>query len=130
MAGGRISRSNRVSPSAVSNLNQRIYKQIVAWRNRPITGRHPYVFLDGVVLKRSWAGEVRNVSVLIAIGVDDEGFREILCVCEVAKEEKAGWRVFLAHLKARGLTGVELLTSDACLGLVESIGAFYPEARW
>ncbi|MBK8906683.1 MAG: IS256 family transposase [Rhodospirillales bacterium] len=117
----------RVSPST---LNQRIYKHIEAWRNRPIEGCHPYVFLDGVVLKRSWAGEVRNVSVLIAIGVNAEGFREILGICEGAKEDKAGWSGFLAHLKARGLTGVELITSDACLGLVESVGEFYPEARW
>jgi putative transposase len=120
----------RVSPSTVSKLNQRIYRHIEAWRNRPIAGRHPYVYLDGVVLKRSWAGEVRNVSVLIAIGVNDDGFREILGICEGAKEDKAGWSGFLAQLKARGLTGVELVTSDACLGLVESVGEFYPDARW
>ena len=68
----------RVSPSTVSKLNRRIYGQIEAWRNRPIEGRYPYVYLDGVVLKRTWAGEVRNVSVLIAIGVNADGFREIL----------------------------------------------------
>ncbi len=120
----------RVSPSTVSKLNQRIYRHIEAWRNRPIEGRHPYVYLDGVVLKRSWAGEMRNVSVLIALGVNDDGFREILGICEGAKEDKAGWRGFLAQLKARGLKGVELVTSDACLGLVESVGEFYPGARW
>jgi len=67
----------RVSPGTVSNLNKKIYRQIEAWRNRPITGEHPYVYFDGVVLKRSWAGEVRNVSLLIAIGVSAEGYREI-----------------------------------------------------
>lgn len=95
----------RVSASTVSKLNQRIYRHIEAWRNRPIEGRHPYVYLDGVVLKRSWAGEVRNVSVLIAIGVNDEGFREILGICEGAKEDKAGWRGFLAQLKATRAEG-------------------------
>jgi Transposase, Mutator family len=49
----------RVSPSTVSNLNKKIYGTIEAWRNRPIEGAHPYVYLDGIVLKRSWAGEVR-----------------------------------------------------------------------
>src|SRR6187431_1966430 len=68
----------RVSPGTVSRLNQKIYGQLEAWRNRPITGEHPYVYLDGVVLKRSWGGEVRNVSLLVAIGVSSEGFREIL----------------------------------------------------
>src|SRR5215468_1977381 len=54
----------RVSPSTVSDLNKKIYGTIEAWRNRPIEGEHPYVYLDGIVLKRSWAGEVRNVSLL------------------------------------------------------------------
>src|SRR6478735_3820059 len=46
----------RVSPSTVSDLNKKIYGTIEAWRNRPIEGEHPYVYLDGIVLKRSWAG--------------------------------------------------------------------------
>ena len=120
----------RVSPGTVSNLNKKIYAQIEAWRNRPIAGTHPYVYLDGIVLKRSWAGEVRNVSLLVAIGVNADGYREILGICEGAKEDKKGWSAFLKHLKERGLKGVELVISDACLGLVESVAEFYPEARW
>jgi putative transposase len=68
----------RVSPSTVSNLNKKIYAKIEAWRNRPIEGEHPYLYLDGIVMKRSWAGEVRNVSLLVASAVNAEGFREIL----------------------------------------------------
>jgi transposase-like protein len=98
----------RVSLATVSNLNQRIYQQIEAWRNRPVEGRHPSVYLDGIVLKRSWAGEVRNVSLLVAISVNAEGYREILGIVEGAKEDKAGWSGFLAHLKGRGLAGVRL----------------------
>jgi putative transposase len=89
----------RVSPSTVSDLNKKIYATIEAWRNRPIEGEHPYVYLDGIVLKRSWAGEVRNVS-------------------------------FLKHLKERGLAGVRLIISDACLGLSESAAEFFPDAAW
>jgi transposase-like protein len=120
----------RVSPSTVSRLNQKIYAQIDRWRNRPIEGEYPYVFLDGVWLKRSWGGEVTNVSVLIAIGVDSEGFRDILGVVEGTKEDRESWAGFLRHLKDRGLKGVKLFTSDKCLGLVESLGEFYPEALW
>jgi transposase-like protein len=120
----------RVSPATVSNLNQKIYAQIAAWRNRPIEGRHPYLYLDGIVLKRSWAGEVRNVSLLVAIAVNAEGYREILGVVEGAKEDKASWGAFLKQLKERGLSGVQLIISDACLGLVESATEVYPEARW
>jgi len=120
----------RVSPGTVSNLNQKIYKRIEQWRNRPIKGEFPYVYLDGIVLKRSWGGEVRNVSVLVAIGVSIQGYRKILGVVEGAKEDKVGWSGFLRHLKERGLRGVRLIVSDACLGLVESVAEFYPEALW
>jgi len=82
------------------------------------------------VLKRSWAGEVRNVSLLVAISVNHEGYRQILGIVEGAKEDKAGWSAFLGHLKGRGLKGVELIVSDACMGLVESAAEFYPDASW
>src|SRR6266403_3432571 len=120
----------RVSPSTVSELNQKIYAQIESWRNRPIEGDHPYVYLDGMVLKRSWAGEVRNVSLLVAIGVNESGYREILGICEGAKEDESGWSAFLKHLKERGLKGVRLIISDACIGLAESAAEFFPEAAW
>src|SRR5579863_4657888 len=79
----------RVSPNTVSNLNQKIYAKIEAWRNRRIEGEHPYLYLDGIVMKRSWAGEVRNISLLVASAVNSEGFREILGICEGAKEDKS-----------------------------------------
>ena len=120
----------RVSSGTVSKLNKKVYEHIEAWRNRPIEGEHPYVYLDGIVLKRSWAGEVKNVSVLVAIGVDEDGYRCILGVQEGHKEDKSGWSSFLAHLKERGLKGVQLIISDACLGLVESVAEYYPEADW
>jgi putative transposase len=88
------------------------------------------VFLDRLWLKRTWGGEVRNVSLLVTIGVNDEGFREMLAVAEGSKEDKASWTAFLRHLKERGLKGVRLFVSDKCLGLVESLGEFYPEAQW
>jgi putative transposase len=120
----------RVSPATVSELNKRIYGTIEAWRNRSIEGEHPYVYLDGIVLKRSWAGEVRNVSLLVAIAVNQDGYREILGICEGAKEDKSGWSAFLKHLKERGLKGVRLIISDACLGLRECAGDFFPDAAW
>ncbi len=60
----------RVSPSVVSDLNKKIYARIEGWRNAPIEGEHPYVYLDGIVMKRTWAGEVRNVSLLVASAVN------------------------------------------------------------
>ena len=120
----------RVSAGVVSRLNQELYEKIDAWRCRKIEGVYPYVYLDGIVLKRTWADEVRNVSILVAFGVNNEGFREILGAAEGAKEDKAGWSGFISSLKARGLGGVQLFISDKCMGLVESLGEYYPEARW
>lgn len=120
----------KVSPSAVSDLNQKLYERIEQWRNRPIEGEYAYVALDGIWLKRSWGGEVKNVAVLVAIGVDQEGYRHVLGVCEATKEDAESWRSFLRHLKERGLKGVGLVTSDKCLGLVECLAEFYPEAAW
>ena len=120
----------RVSSGTVSKLNQKVYKHIERWRNLPIEGDYPYVYLDGIVLKRSWAGEVRNVSILAAIGVGSDGYRRVLGVCEGHKEDKSGWHTFLQHLKERGLSGVQLVISDACLGLVESVSELYPDAQW
>jgi putative transposase len=121
---------SKVSASTVSELNKKVYGQIGQWRNKPITGQHPYVFLDGIWLKRGWGGEVKTVAVLVAVGVNRDGHREILGVMEGAKEDAESWRNFLRHLKERGLGGVRLFVSDKCLGLLEALGEFYPEAAW
>jgi transposase-like protein len=120
----------QVSSGTVSNLNKKIYTKIDAWRNRPIKERYPYVYLDGTILKRTWAGEVKNVSVLVAIGVSESGYREVLGVSEGAKEDKEGWSSFLTHLKSRGLKDVELFITDKCMGLVDSIEEHFPSASW
>ena len=120
----------RVSASTVSDLNQKIYGKIEEWRQQPLVGEFPYVFLDGLWLKRSWGGEVKNVSVLVAIGVSQTGYREVLAVSEGAKEDKASWTNFLREMKQRGLKGVQLFVSDKCLGLIENLADFYPEAKW
>ena len=106
----------RVSPSTVSNLNEKIYAKIEAWRNWRIEGEHPHV------MKRTWAGEVRNVSLLVASGaVNSEGFREILGICRSA---------FLRQLVDRGLNGVQLIICDASRGLMQSAAEYLSDARW
>lgn len=77
----------RVSASTVSDLNQKIYGEINERRERPLVGDFPCAFLDGLWLKRSWGGEVKNVSVLVAIWVAQIGYREIPAVSEGAKED-------------------------------------------
>jgi len=120
----------RVSSGTISNLNKKVYERIEEWRNRPLEREYPYVYLDGICLKRSWGGMVKNVSILVAIGVDADGFREILGAAEGEKEDFSGWQGFLRDLKKRGLKGVRLIVSDKCLGLVEAAGELFPTADW
>jgi transposase-like protein len=120
----------KVSPGTISNLNKKIYKEIEKWRNEPLKNHYSYVYLDGIWLKRTWGGEVKNISVLVAIGVNSDGFREIIGVAEGFKEDKASWSGFLRYLKGRGLEKIDLIISDKSLGLLEVIPDFYPKAKW
>lgn len=120
----------KVSPGTISNLNQKAYANIETWRTRKLSGEYPYVYVDGVFLKRSWGGEIQNVSILVAIGVNEEGNRDILGAAEGMKEDKESWRSFFTWLKERGLTGVRLIIGDKNLGMLETIPEVFPEAAY
>lgn len=120
----------RVSSGTISNLNQKAYEHIETWRGRPLTSEYAYVYMDGVYLKRSWGDEIQNVSVLVAIGVDQNGYREILGAAEGMKEDYESWKTFLFWLKERGLKGVRLFIGDKNLGMLETIGEVFPEAKY
>lgn len=121
----------KVSPGTISNLNKKAYEHIENWRNRPLQGgSYPYVFVDGIYLKRCWGEEYENVSILIAIGVNEDGNREVLGAAEGMKEDKESWKNFFLWLRERGLTGVKLITGDKSLGMLESIPQVFPEAKY
>ena len=82
------------------------------------------------MLKVREGGRVINVHALVATGVNADGHREILGLQVSSAEDGAGWLAFFRDLTARGLTGVQLVTSDAHRGLVEAIGATLPGAAW
>lgn len=88
----------KVSSGTISHLNQKAYKHIEEWRQRPLTGEYPYVYVDGIYLKRCWGGEIQNVSVLVAIGVNKDGFREILGAAEGMKEDRESWLNFFTYM--------------------------------
>ncbi|MBS6717668.1 MAG: IS256 family transposase [Bifidobacterium longum] len=91
---------------------------------------YPYLFVDGVWHKRTWGGSVENVSVLVAIGVDDTGHREVVGVAEGMKEDKASWEQFVRSMIERGLRGVRLVVGDRCAGLVPTVNSMLPDARY
>ena len=88
---------SKVSPATISELNKKAYIHIEAWRNRPLQGgRYPYVYVDGIYLRRNWGGEYENVAILVAIAVNEDGYREVLGAAEGMKEDKASWVEFLS----------------------------------
>lgn len=101
---------SKVSHSTISELNKKDYIHIEDWRNRPLQGgRYPYVYVDGIYLRRNWGGEYENVAILVAIAVNEDGYREILGAAEGMKEDKSSWASFFKWLKSRGLNGVKLI---------------------
>lgn len=120
----------KVSPGTISNLNKKAYEHVEEWRTRPLTSEYPYVYVDGVYLKRSWGREVQNVSVLVAIGVNSEGYREIIGAAEGMKEDRESWKNFFVFLKNRALSGVRLIIGDKSLGMLESIPEASSEAKY
>ncbi|NLA53898.1 MAG: IS256 family transposase [Clostridiales bacterium] len=120
----------KVSPGTVSNLNKKVYIQIEAWRNRELKTSYPYVFLDGIYLKKNWGGTIENVAILVAMGVNEDGNREVIGSCEGGREDTQSWVNFLRHLSKRGLKGIRMITGDKCLGLVQAITEVFPEAQY
>ena len=120
---------SRVSASTISDLNQKAYVHIEEWRNRKLSGKYPYVYVDGIYLKRNRGGEFENVSIPVAIGVDEDGYREIIGAAEGMKEDSESWKSFLVWLKERGLDGVKLIVGDKCLGMCNAVAEVFPEAK-
>lgn len=121
---------SRVSASTISDLNKKAYVHIEEWRNRKLTSKYPYIYVDGIYLKRNWGGEYDNVSILVAIGVDEDGYRDVIGAQEGMKEDKESWKNFFIWLKERGLDGVKLVIGDKCLGMCETLGEVFPEAKY
>lgn len=121
---------SRVSAGTVSELNKKVYVRIEEWRQRPLQGKYPYVYLDGIYLKRNWGGEYENVAILVAMAVNQDGFREVIGSAEGMKEDRDSWLNFLKSLKERGLDGTQLFIGDRCLGLLEAVHEVFPAAKF
>ena len=119
-----------VSAGTVSNLNDKAFASVEEWRNRPLEGEYPYVFVDGVYLKRSWGGSYENVSVMVAIGVNGDGDREVIGCAEGFTESKDSWKEFLLWLRGRGLSGVRMVTGDKSLGMLGALEEVFPQAKY
>ncbi len=120
-----------MSASQVSRLAATLDAKVAEFRNRPLdAGPYRYVWIDALTQKVREGGRVVNVSAVIATSVNNEGRREIIGFDIVTTESTASWTEFLRSLVARGLSGVELVISDAHGGIKAAIGQVLSEASW
>jgi len=120
-----------ISKSQVSELAKSLDAIVDAFRNRPLdAGPYTYVWVDALTQKVREGGRIVNVVAVVATGVNVEGYREILGVDVFTTEDGAGWTAFLRGLVARGLSGVQLVVSDAHEGLKGAIAAVLVGASW
>jgi putative transposase len=111
----------RISKSEVSRICQGLDEQVEAFRSRPLEGRYPYLWLDAKVEKVRDGGRVVRKALVLAYGVHESGYREVIALDVGEAETEAFWRSFLRSLVKRGLTGVQLVISDAHAGLKKAI---------
>ena len=120
-----------LSKSQVSEMSKDLDSQVEAFRTRPLDeGPYRFVAADALVLKVREHGRVVKVAAMVATGINNDGYREILGIQLGSGETKEGWLTFFRDLAARGLSGVTLITSDAHAGLVEAAGAVFGDASW
>lgn len=120
-----------ISKSQVSELAASLDEQVEAFRNRPLESEgYPYVWLDAMYVKSREDGRIANVAVVVATGVNADGYREILGMDVVTAEDSASWTTFLRGLVARGLGGVKQVVSDCHEGLKTAVAAALPGASW
>ena len=118
------------SASAISAINQRLDESLAAFAGRPLAEPFPYLILDARYEKVREAGVVMSQAVLIAVGIDWDGRRQILAVEMANRESRSSWKDFLLALRARGLHGVEFVVADDHAGLRAAIREVLAEAAY
>jgi putative transposase len=118
------------SASTISRLNQNLDEELDKFAGRRLDEPYPYLILDARYEKVREGGVIRSQAVMIAIGVDWEGRRNVLAVELANRESHSSWKDFCLKLKSRGLNGVELVISDDHAGLRKAIAEVFGEAAW
>jgi putative transposase len=121
----------KVGKDAVSRIAMRLEEQQREWRERSLEEKgYPYLYLDATYLKVRWASRVTTMALLVCVGVDEEGFREVLAVEVAGSEKAAAYASMLRGLVDRGLWGVHLVVSDDHEGIKAAVAGELPGARW
>jgi putative transposase len=121
----------RIGKDAVSRIARRLEEEHKEWRERSLEEKqYPYLYLDATYLKVRWAARVTTMALLVCVGVDEEGFREVLAVEVAGTEKGAAYASLLRGLIDRGLRGVRLVVSDDHEGIKAAVAGELPGAQW
>jgi transposase-like protein len=121
----------RIGKDAVSRIARRLEQEQKAWRERSLEEKaYPYLYLDATYLKVRWGARVTTMALLVCVGVDEEGFREVLAVEVAGSEKGAAYASLLRGLIDRGLSGVRLVISDDHEGIKAAVAGELPGAQW
>jgi putative transposase len=120
----------KIGKDVISRISERLREQQRAWRERLLEKAYPYLYLDATYLKVRWDASVTNLALLAAMGVDEEGFREVLAVEVAGGEKSAAYASLLRSLLDRCLAGVRLVVSDDHEGIKTAVFGELPGVEW
>ncbi len=120
----------KISKDATSRIAQRLEDELTTWRSRRFEHSYAYLYLDATYLKVNWAGAVRDLALLVAIGVSETGYREVLAVESAGGEKTAAYRNLIKGLLENGLRGVRLVISDDHESIKQAVQVELPGAQW
>jgi putative transposase len=118
-----------VSPGLISEVTDAVLDEVKAWQNRPLENMYPVLYLDALMVKMRHEGRVENRAVFVAIGVDEEGQKDVLGLWSASNEGAKFWLAVMTELKNRGLRDVYIVCTDGLRGFPQAIETVFPQAQ-
>jgi len=118
-----------VSPGLISEVTDAVLEEMKAWQSRPLENMYPVLYLDALMVKMRHEGRVENRAVFVAIGVDEEGQKDVLGLWSAANEGAKFWLSVMTELKNRGLRDVYIVCTDGLRGFPQAIESVFPQAQ-
>jgi len=118
-----------VSPGLISEVTDAVLDEVKAWQSRPLENMYPVLYLDALMVKMRHEGRVENRAVFVAIGVDEEGQKDVLGLWSASSEGAKFWLAVMTELKNRGLREVYIVCTDGLKGFPQAIETLFPHAQ-
>ena len=118
-----------ISPGLISEVTDEVLEEVKIWQNRPLDNMYPVIFLDALVVKIRHEGRVENRAIYVALGLNEEGQKEVLGLWSSANEGAKFWLAVMTELKNRGLRDVYIVCTDGLKGFPQAIETVFPKTE-